>query len=322
MQPLTWQNIQQKNFTSIDKLIKYLELDDEKKKQILSLSAFPLNLPLRLAEKIEKNSLEDPLLKQFVPLIDELKIDPAFLKDPVQDKDFQKEKRLLHKYKSRALLLISSACAMHCRYCFRRFFPYEKTYSPFENEIEYIHQHPELNEIILSGGDPLSMADPLLEKLLYKLDSIPHIKKIRLHTRFILGIPERITPEFLALLENLTSQIYFVIHTNHPNELDETIFSYLKKVHKTGALVLSQSVLTKGINDNLDTLRTLFDLLSDKGVLPYYLHQLDPVQGASHFFVKEETGKKLMQDLRAHLSGYSIPFYVKEIPHEKNKTII
>lgn len=318
----TWQNVQQTNFTSMEKLLDFLEFDKKNREKILSHTPFPLNLPFRIAEKIEKNSLNDPLFRQFVPLSCENKIDPNFLKDPVQDKDFQKEKRLLHKYKNRALLLATSACAMHCRYCFRRHFPYEKQYSPFTKELDYIKEHPELNEIILSGGDPLSLADPILEKLLLQIDNIPHIKKIRFHTRFIIGIPERITTEFLTLLENLTSQIYFVIHTNHPNELDNTIFSCLKKVHKTGALVLSQTVLTKGINDDLNTLRTLFDLLSDNGILPYYLHQLDPVQGASHFHVDEEKGKRLMQDLRAHLSGYSIPFFVKEIPHQKSKTVI
>lgn len=322
MQTLTWQQIQQKNFTSIEKLIDFLKLDEEKKKRVLLKSSFPLNLPLRLAKKIKKNSLDDPILTQFVPLTDELKVDPNLSTDPVQDKDFLKEKKLLHKYKNRALLLTTSSCAMHCRFCFRRFYPYEKSYSPFEKELSYIKKHPELNEIILSGGDPLSLADPLLEKLLEKLDSISHVKKVRFHTRFVIGIPERITERFLELLESLASQVYFVIHVNHPTELSDKLFDNLKKIHKTGALVLSQTVLLKGINDNSETLEELFSLLSDNGVLPYYLHQLDPLQGASHFFVAQEKGKELMQKLRGELSGYSIPFYVKEIPHERSKTVI
>lgn len=322
MQTLTWQQVQQKNITSIKKLMDFLKFDENKKRKILLKTPFPLNLPLRLAKQIKKNCLEDPIFKQFVPVDDELTINPNLLKDPVQDKDFIKEKKLLHKYKNRALLLISSACAMHCRFCFRRNFPYEKTYSSFDKELSYIEKHPEIDEVILSGGDPLSMADTLLEKLLMKLDTISHIKRIRFHTRFVIGIPERITQKFLDILNSLSSQVYFIIHTNHPDELSSALFLSLKKVHKTGALVLSQTVLLKDINDHPDTLKTLFSLLSDNGVLPYYLHQLDPLQGAAHFFVSEEKGKKLMHDIRAELSGYSLPFYVKEIPHEKNKTVI
>jgi len=318
----SWQSIQLDNFTSRDKLIEFLNLDDEKKQRILKTPDFKLNLPYRLAEKIKKNSLEDPIFKQFVPIDEENIVDATFSKDPVQDKDFQKEKRLLHKYKNRALLLTTSFCTMHCRFCFRKFFPYEKAYKPFEEELQYIQNHKELDEIILSGGDPLSLADPLLEKLLYNLDRIEHIKRIRFHTRFPIGIPERITEEFLTILENLSAQVYFTLHANHPNELDQDIFKALKKIHKTGAVLLSQTVLTKDINDDLNTLKTLFTLLSDNGILPYYLHQLDPVQGAKHFFVEEEKGKTLLQDLRKELSGYSLPNYVKEIPHEKNKTLI
>lgn len=322
MQTMTWQSIQQNNFTSIDKLIEFLELDDYNKQVILSSSPFSLNLPLRLAKKIEKNNLHDPLFLQFVPLTNEQIIDPSFSKDPVKDTVFQKEKRLLHKYKSRALLLTTSHCTMHCRFCFRKFFPYEKSYSPFEKELKYIENNKEIKEVILSGGDPLSMSDPLLIKLLEKINAIEHIQRIRFHTRFPIGIPERITNELLDSFEGLSSQIYFVVHVNHPNELDDDIFFFLKKIHKTGGALLSHTVLLKGVNDNIETLRRLFDSLSNNGIIPYYLNQLDPVQGSSHFFVPEEVGKKLLRDLRAHLSGYSIPTYVKEIPHEKSKTII
>ncbi len=317
----TWRQIQIQNFVSWEKLSLFLQLD-KNEQEILVKSSFPLNLPLRLAEKIQKQSLDDPILKQFLPLTKELLKESGFKEDPVGDASFKKESKLIQKYQGRALLVVSSACAMHCRYCFRKNFSYEVSRKDFLPELAVIEKDASLHEIILSGGDPLSLGNEELKKLLESLDKIPHIKRIRFHTRFPIGIPERIDEPFLKILEEMTKQIIFVIHSNHPKELDSTIFSSLKKIQKLGIPILNQSVLLKGINDSLDTLKELFETLSDHGILPYYLHQLDKVSGAGHFEVDESKGKSLMKELSKVLSGYSLPKYSKEEQGHFSKTII
>ncbi len=316
-----WRHIQLQNFVSWEKLSLFLQID-KNQKDVLVKSSFPLNLPLRLAEKIQKSNLEDPILKQFLPITSENLLEPGFQKDPVNDTSFKKEAKLIQKYQGRALLVTTSACAMHCRYCFRKNFSYEVDRKDFQPEISLIEKDTSLREIILSGGDPLSLSNAQLKNLLESLGNISHIKRIRFHTRFPIGIPERIDEEFLSILDSFAKQIHFVIHTNHPKELDSTIFCALKKIQKLGIPVLNQSVLLKGINDCVFTLKELFETLSDHGILPYYLHQLDKVAGAGHFEVKETEGKALMKELSSHLSGYTLPKYSKEEPGSPSKTII
>ena len=318
-----WRRIQLQNFTSWDKLSLYLELSEKDKEKILKKHSFPLNLPLRLAEKAKKQTLEDPVLKQFLPSLEELQEHPQFSQDPVKDQTFRKKNsRLLQKYQGRALLIASSACAMHCRYCFRKNFDYETKDKDFSLEIEMIQKDLSLKEIILSGGDPLSLSDESLQKLLQDIDSIPHIKRIRFHTRFPIGIPERIDESFLKILSLIKKQIIFVIHVNHPKELDSDIYDSMKKIQKMGIPVLSQSVLLKGVNDTVEALQTLFENLSDQGIIPYYLHQLDLVQGASHFELPEKKGIALLKELSTRMSGYSLPRYAKEEPGKSSKTLI
>jgi EF-P beta-lysylation protein EpmB len=318
-----WRQLQRRNFTNWQTLLSFLELNpEEASNKILASSKFPLNLPLRLAEKIKKNSWEDPVLLQFLPSLEEEKPSRLFVLDPVADTQFQKTPKLLHKYLGRALLLCSSACAMHCRYCFRRHYDYETSKGQFEEELQKIREDDSLSEILLSGGDPLSLGDTQLGNLLTALENIPHVKRIRFHTRFPVGIPERIDSSFLELLASCKKQVIFVIHTNHANELDADLFERLKQIQKLGIPVLTQSVLLKGINDTVEALQTLFETLIDNGVLPYYLHQLDRVQGAVHFEVSEEEGKKLMKELQKRLPGYAVPKYVKEEAHQPHKTVI
>jgi EF-P beta-lysylation protein EpmB len=317
-----WRQIQLKNVKSWEKLADFLHLTEEDRKHILPKSAFSLNLPLRLAEKIEKGTLEDPILKQYLPVQKELRVSSGFSLDPVQDQSFRKAPRLLHKYEARALLITTGACAMHCRYCFRRHFPYEGGALGYEEELELIRQDSSLREIILSGGDPLSLGNEELQTLLQKLDQMPSLQRVRFHTKFPIGIPERIDEPFLQMLKDMQKQVIFVIHVNHPKELDDEIFTALKKVQKLGIPVLSQSVLLRGVNDQVAVLKNLFETLSDHGILPYYLHQLDPVEGASHFEVPQEEGVALMQELSKHLSGYSLPRYAKEIPGRPSKVLI
>lgn len=318
-----WRSIQRNNFRHWKPLLAYLELHvEEEQKRILFSPDFALNIPQRLAQKIQKRNWNDPLLLQFLPLQSELQNHPLFTSDPVLDSNFKKTPKLLHKYAGRALLLCTSACAMHCRYCFRKNFPYEKIIVDFRRELEELHQDQTLSEIILSGGDPLSLSNVTLKSLLLALNQIPHIQKIRFHTRFPIGIPERIDDDFIRMLSCLDKQVIFVIHVNHPQELDNTIFFALKRVQKLGIPLLSQTVLLHRINDNVEVLASLFTNLSNQGILPYYLHQLDRVKGTTHFETKKERGLEIMKQLSAKLPGYCVPKYVQEIPNQPNKILL
>lgn len=317
-----WQEIKKQNFTNINSLLDFLEWDPSMRASIDYKPNFLLNLPRRLAEKIDKKNLNDPILKQFLPTNAENTSPLHFGCNPVGDKEAQKTPKLLHKYKGRALLLTTSACAMHCRYCFRRHFPYEREAKGLAQEMEVIRQDPSLSEIILSGGDPLSLSDYTLENLIKELGQIPHIKRLRFHTRFPIGIPERISENLLKILSNASMQIIFVIHCNHPLEFDHDVKNALKKIQKLGIPVLNQAVLLKGVNDNIETLRLLCELLANCGILSYYLHQLDQVTGAHHFEVEEALGKTLVEELSKSLSGYAVPQYVKECAGIPSKTKI
>lgn len=305
-----------------EKLANFLELSTADRARIDLKPNFTLNLPLRIANKIEKQNLQDPLLCQFLPLLDEKFEHPSFVQDPTSDISFCKTSKLLQKYPGRALLLCTSACAMHCRYCFRQNFDYDTSGGLFENELEIIAKDSSLKEIILSGGDPLSLSNQTLQELLSKLAAIPHIKRIRFHSRFPIGIPERIDNEFVNILKAFPLQIWFVLHANHPKELDEDVLAAVAHLRKIGVVVLNQSVLLKGVNDSVNTLKELCERLVDHGVLPYYLHQLDPVSGTSHFHVPIEEGKRLISEIRKVLSGYAIPTYAAEIVGESSKTAL
>lgn len=312
---MLWRQIQKNNFTNLDELLDELNISSDKRQQFTNIKNFVLNLPRRLASKIQKNNTNDPLLKQFLPTVNEF-CDTG-LKDPVQDFNFQKTEILLQKYASRALLVTTSACAMHCRYCFRKNYDYKT--SNYDDEIDLIKEDKTLEEVLLSGGDPLSLSDEKLFSLLERLENIPHIKRIRFHTRFIIGIPERIHDGFVKKLASLGKQIIFVIHVNHVNELDDDIFAACKNLSKIGIPILTQTVLLKDVNDSVETLVNLFKSLINQGIIPYYLHQFDPVQGAMHFEVSPDKGLLIHQELRNHLPGYAVPQYVQEIPGKKSK---
>ncbi|HEY4255260.1 MAG TPA: KamA family radical SAM protein, partial [Chlamydiales bacterium] len=259
-----WRLVQKENLTDIQKLADFLQLSEENRAQLWKTPRFVLNLPKRLADKIEKNNLNDPILRQFVPLLDEQVETPGFLPDPVSDKTFQKEKKILHKYAGRALLVTTSACAMNCRFCFRQNFPYETT-PDIEASIAYFQNNPDLKEAIFSGGDPLSLSDATLSTYINAFNQIPHLKRIRFHTRFPIGIPERIDASFLELLSRSTKQIYFVLHCNHPRELDPDVIRSLRQIARLGIPLLNQAVLLKGINDNKETQLALSEALVDAG---------------------------------------------------------
>ncbi|MBX7067191.1 MAG: KamA family radical SAM protein [Parachlamydiales bacterium] len=314
-----WRQVQKNNFNRIELLLDFLEMAPDKREKILLRPNFALNIPFRLAAKMEKNSLNDPIFKQFVPLKEES--DTSFgVLEPLEDQNFRKSQKLLKKYRGRALMLATGACAMNCRFCFRQNFPYETEEKSFQQELALIAMDPTISEIILSGGDPLSLSDGSLASLFQALDEIPHLRRIRFHTRFPIGIPERIDDSFLAILSSSSKQVIFIIHCNHPKELDEEVAGALKKIQKLGIPVLNQSVLLKGVNDDERTLLSLCESLVNAGILPYYLHLHDPVRGTGHFDVPEERGLDLIRFLQENLSGYGVPHLVREEPGKPSKT--
>lgn len=315
-----WRKIQKENFTNLDSLLDFLALDNEKRTKVRQFSQFPLNLPRRLAEKIEKNNVDDPIFLQFVPLLEEGIKKEGFSLDPVGDLSFRSAPKLLKKYEGRALLVTTSACAMNCRFCFRQNFPYEKEVGGFEKELDLIKKDPSLKEIILSGGDPLSLSDASLQELLSALSDIPHIERIRFHTRFPIGIPERIDPSFLEVLRPFKNKIFFIIHSNHPKELDSDVIDALGKIRCLGIPLLNQSVLLKGVNDDPKTLLSLSETLLKGQILPYYLHLLDPVEGAGHFLIPENRALEAISYIQRHLSGFGVPRLVREEPGKPSKT--
>lgn len=319
-QPPVWKQILRTNFVNWEKLADYLDLSLDQKSLIDTKPNFILNLPRRLAAKIEKGNIKDPLLIQFMPTLAERTLRPDYVKDPTEDTTFCKSPKLLQKYQNRALLICTSACAMHCRYCFRQNFDYDQQGTIFEKEIQIISEDSSLHEVILSGGDPLSLSNEILEDLFLRISKIPHIRRIRIHTRFPIGIPERIDSALLAILKAVPIQIWIIIHANHARELDEGVLAALSSLRKLGIVMMNQSVLLRDVNDNLESLKDLCEKLADNGIVPYYLHQLDRVAGSEHFEVPVEKGKWLISELRKQLSGYAIPTYVAEIAGEQSKT--
>ena len=211
---------------------------------------------------------------------------------------------------------------MNCRFCFRQNFPKEIQHPGFAEEISYLTNDPTISEVILSGGDPLSLSNHVLAELFTSLNAIAHLKRIRFHTRFPLGIPERIDEEFLSLLRTSSKQIFFIIHSNHTRELDVDVLLSLKQIQKLGIPLLNQSVLLKGVNDDEETLLSLCETLTNAGIIPYYLHALDPVEGAAHFSVPDARGLELISHVQKNLSGYGVPRFAREEPGRPSKTLL
>jgi len=222
-------------------------------------------------------------------------------------------------------MIVSGVCAIHCRYCFRRYFPYShapKSLSEWEESLQYIEQDSSIHEVILSGGDPLAVVDSTFGSLVQRIEKIGHIKRLRIHTRLPVVIPQRVTSELCEVLRQTRLATWFVLHINHPQEMDDHLINAIQELRKSGTNILNQTVLLRGINDDVDTLVELSELLVNHGVQPYYLHQLDRVAGASHFEVAMDRGKELMREIRKRLPGYAVPTYVKEEPGEASKTPI
>jgi L-lysine 2,3-aminomutase len=278
--------------------------------------AFALRVPRGFVARMRRGDPDDPLLRQVLPLGRELAPAPGFGADPLGELAARRAPGVLHKYEGRALLVLTGACAVHCRYCFRRHFPYgEASPAPgqWEPALDYLAGAPGLSEVILSGGDPLTLPDARLAELARRLAAIPHLRRLRVHTRLPVVLPERVDAALLDWLCGTRLAPVLVIHANHANELDGAVRDALGRLRARGVALLNQSVLLRGVNDTAGALAGLSEALFDAGVLPYYLHLLDRVAGAAHFDVGEAEARALMDALRARLPGYLVPRLVREV---------
>ncbi len=284
---------------------------------------FPLRVPRGFVARMRHGDPRDPLLLQVLPQLAEQTAYPGYTTDAVGDGAAQAAHGVLHKYAGRALLIASGSCAVHCRYCFRRHFPYAETTAAagrWQQAATYVRAHADVQELILSGGDPLSLATSKLAELVTALADVPHLQRLRIHTRLPVVLPERVDDELLDWIGALPWPVAVVLHVNHAAELDSAVAAACARLRAAGALLLNQSVLLRDINDDIETLAALSERLFACGVLPYYLHQLDRVHGAAHFEVDDARARALHATLRARLPGYLLPRLVREEPGKPSKT--
>lgn len=277
---------------------------------------FPVRVPRGYVARMRRGDPRDPLLLQVLPAAAELIATPGYGNDPVGDLASRSGPGVLHKYDGRALLVATGACAVHCRYCFRRHFPYAEEsalHGGWQAALEHVRADTTIAEVILSGGDPWSLNDRRLQQLTDALQELPHVRRLRVHTRYPVVLPERVDAGLLRWLSDLRLQKVVVIHANHANEIDEHVTRACAELKQAGATLLNQSVLLAGVNDSVEALADLSEALFAAGVLPYYLHVLDKVQGAAHFDVNEDCALGLHELLAARLPGYLVPRLVREI---------
>lgn len=283
---------------------------------------FPLRVPRAFVARMRRGDPADPLLRQVLPLDAEMRPVPGFGLDAVGDGAARAGQGVIHKYQGRALLVATGSCAVHCRYCFRRHFPYaDETAAAggWAAALDVIAEDPSIEEVLLSGGDPLSLATPKLAELTDALRAIPHVRRLRIHTRLPIVLPERVDAELTQWLRSLPWPVVVVVHANHANEFDAGVDAAMQALRDAGAVLLNQAVLLKGVNDSADALVALSERGLAAGVLPYYLHQLDRVAGAAHFEVDDATALSLHAALVVRQSGYLVPRLVREVAGDASK---
>ncbi|MFY7697778.1 MAG: EF-P beta-lysylation protein EpmB [Legionella sp.] len=319
-----WQKILAQGFSCARDLLTYLQLPVEMASSAADRQ-FKTRVPIGFAARMEPKNPRDPLLLQVLATDDELVRLPEYNEDPLAELAANPRRGLIHKYYGRVLLTVTGACAINCRYCFRRHFPY-KNNNPgrlgWQSTINYIAADPTIREVILSGGDPLLATDEVISSLLSQLTAINHLTTVRIHTRIPVVLPERITTNLLELFAELPLKKVMVVHSNHSHELDDQFARIATDLKKAGFYLLNQSVLLRNVNDNPRTLAALSERLFSCGVLPYYLHVLDKVHGAGHFDIPTEQAKSIYTELQTYLPGYLVPRLVREEPGKKNKTLI
>jgi EF-P beta-lysylation protein EpmB len=321
-----WQNELKRAVRDAAQLIAALDLPAELIEPARTAArGFPLFAPWPYIKRMRPGDPADPLLAQVLPLAAELEEVPGFSADPVGDLAANEAPGLLQKYAGRALLITTGACAVHCRYCFRRLYPYSdgpRSLADWQPALDHIAADPTIDEVLLSGGDPLTLVDEQLAELTRQLAEIPHLRRLRVHTRLPIVIPQRVTSELLDWLCGTRLAPIMVVHTNHPQEIDEATSAALARFVDAGVPLLNQSVLLRGVNDNAESLIELSRRLIDLRVMPYYLHQLDRVHGAAHFEVPVSRGLELIGQLRRALPGYAVPRYVQEVAGETHKRVL
>jgi len=316
-QPRRWQQLWREAVTDPLELLRLLDLSAQAPQLLPAAdTGFPLRVPHGFVDRMRRGDAADPLLLQVLPQAAELGDVPGFTRDAVGDLAARAASGVLHKYDGRALLIATGSCAVHCRYCFRRHFPYaEETAAAnrWQLALEHLRADASIGEVILSGGDPLSLSTPKLAELGDALASIGHVRRLRIHTRLPVVLPERIDAEFADWLGSLPLQKVVVLHANHPNEIDAGVAAACLRLRHAGATVLNQAVLLRRVNDDAQALIGLSERLFDAGVLPYYLHQLDRVAGAAHFEVDDGRAHALVEAMRVRLPGYLVPRLVREV---------
>ena len=320
----TWQKVLAEGFRSAHDLLDYLDLSHQHTSAAAE-DLFATRVPKSFADLMEKGNPNDPLLVQVLATGLETEYQPAYTEDPLQEKTFNSRPGVIHKYHGRVLLVLTGACAINCRYCFRRHFAYEDNNPSSKAWLDIIHdigKDTTINELILSGGDPLLASDKLIKNLIFKIESYPHIKTLRIHSRMPVVLPQRVTNELVHLLAETRLKTVVVLHTNHPNELSEDVFKACQLLKESGCHILNQSVLLKGVNDDVETLSALSQKLFECGVLPYYLHILDKVAGVHHFDVDVSQAKEMFGQLQERLPGYLVPKLAVEIPGKGSKTLL
>jgi len=321
---ISWQQQLAHAITDPDELLQKLNLTSEDFLNHFSATQqFSLKVPHAYANKMQAGNILDPLLLQVMAQAQETHYVEGYNKDPVGDLSANKSPGLLHKYNGRVLLITTGACAVHCRYCFRRHFPYQQQNAGREQwakSLAYIQEDKSIKEVILSGGDPLVLSDNRLDHLITQLENIPHLSRIRIHSRLPVVLPDRITSTLVNRLTNSRFNVSMVIHANHANEITAPEISALNKLKLAGVHLLNQAVLLKNVNNSLKGQVELSEALFDAGVLPYYLHLLDPVQGAAHFDVELTEALSLIREMQDNLPGFLVPKLVREIAGETSKT--
>jgi len=321
-----WQQLLADAITDPGELCTLLDLDPALVlPAIAAAEGFALRVPRSYAGRMRRGDLNDPLLLQVLPQAAELQPADGYVADPVGDLQRRAAPGLLHKYAGRALLVATGACAVHCRYCFRRHFPYGEESAlqqGWEPALARLREDTSISEVILSGGDPWSLSDRRLRQLTDALQAIGHIRRLRVHTRYPIVLPERIDCGLLDWLSTVRLQKVVVMHANHAREIDDSVRQACRQLSAAGATLLNQSVLLKGVNDSVEALAELSEALFETQVLPYYLHVLDKVRGAAHFDLPETRALQLHQELTARLPGYLVPKLVREVPGAPSKTAV
>ncbi len=318
----TWQQELAAAFTHASELLHYLHIPAHHY-SAAATEQFSLRVPLGYAACIEKNNLHDPLLKQILPSAQELEAHPHFLDDPVGDLNALKHDCIIHKYHGRVLLIATGGCAINCRFCFRRNFPYSDIQLTPQKEatiLNYLHENPSITEVILSGGDPLLLSDQRIKHLITEFAKIPHIQRLRIHSRIPIVLPARLTTELIEILQQSPLPIILVTHCNHANELSHAVKSTCMILKHTNITLLNQSVLLQGINDSVEILQELSERLFNCGILPYYLHLLDKANGTAYFEVQQDKAMQIHRQLQQQLPGYLVPKLVKEEAGKYSKT--